>query len=854
MAVFNIDNLISASLLKLVGTIDDTTANPTVDLSPVSALKVQVDNTPANDVVITEILLTMSANVVDANGDLLAERMWLTGGAEVTLTDGSVVMRYTATIRGILNANKTNEPVAADGGTRNFQSHNNSARCVVDESWLMRNLADLFTPASIVTTSTEAGEDVAIRRAVVAASADGKFLNYKSGELGFIGISDQALTNGNNFSIPTFNNIVNGFSGLTPGGTVFADFVVAPGAATAAIASPAAPGDVDDGAHDYKVTLVTAQGETIGGTASGSVTIADKSVNGKIELTAIPISTNGNVTARKIYRRFNAAGTYKLLTTIAENTTTIFTDNVANASLGADIQTVTTNDGLITQLATTTSTPIGSAPNATSVKILAFAPLVAVFKDGDLQIINTADGTKVVDFDNSGLLTGVTQTIAFVAQLNSVWTVPSEGAAEIFASQDFANSATTGAALTSRVASETLSKGETVFLDTPSTFALAVGIQNFGRISTNRVRSSFAVIGNGTAMTSMKLALGKVGTPTDNAVIRIETDNAGDPSGSLFDSNATSDISGAGLSTSLVDTTVSFDGSFTPTAATKFHVVYERDGSDNNSNHFITGFRTRDSFYGLKKFTTVWADETSRQPYFSAAAGFESTVVTKTDATKGDQIKLFGFANAAITEFTAGNFDKKGITNTQTGLTLDASHFLSDTPGAISNTPGTITVFVGDSVSATAIAIKDTQFPIVTFEGHKTANQTISSSPVTVTWVENIDLKRELVSGIFTCDDDGYRIFTFHINLLLAGAASNKIIEFDVEKNGNTVRRFALEAFASSGGNVQFELMGSAVFEDFMLKGDTIKLVVISQVGTVNIVGDTGGFAGDSYFHVVQLQ
>lgn len=109
----------------------------------------------------------------------------------------------------------------------------------------------------------------------------------------------------------------------------------APGAPTVALASPAVAGNVDDGAHRYRVTFVTADGETEGGTVSGAVTVSDKTVNGKVELTAIP--TGGSaVTSRKIYRTAAAGSTYLFLATLANNTTTVYTDNIADSALGAE--------------------------------------------------------------------------------------------------------------------------------------------------------------------------------------------------------------------------------------------------------------------------------------------------------------------------------------------------------------------------------------------------------------------------------------------------------------------------------------------------------------------------------------
>lgn len=122
----------------------------------------------------------------------------------------------------------------------------------------------------------------------------------------------------------------------------------APGALTVALGSGA--GNVDNGAHRYVVTFVTADGETQAGDISSSVTVVDKTVNGKISLTAIPVG-GSIVTSRKIYRTAAGGSTYLLLTTIADNTTTTYADNTADSSLGAEApSTNTTGDQLLNVL------------------------------------------------------------------------------------------------------------------------------------------------------------------------------------------------------------------------------------------------------------------------------------------------------------------------------------------------------------------------------------------------------------------------------------------------------------------------------------------------------------------------
>lgn len=121
-------------------------------------------------------------------------------------------------------------------------------------------------------------------------------------------------------------------------------------APTAALASPAAPGNVDNGAHRYLVVFVTAAGRTSAGSPSAAVTVADKTVNGQVALTNIAVGSTA-VTSREIYRTTAGGSTYLLLATIANNTATTYTDNIADASLGAGApQANSTDDPLLTLL------------------------------------------------------------------------------------------------------------------------------------------------------------------------------------------------------------------------------------------------------------------------------------------------------------------------------------------------------------------------------------------------------------------------------------------------------------------------------------------------------------------------
>lgn len=112
---------------------------------------------------------------------------------------------------------------------------------------------------------------------------------------------------------------------------------VTPPPAAGLTATLAVGSGVEIGAHTYVYTFVTDTGETI---ASPAISITVTAGNEQVDLTDISIGPS-NCTARNVYRSEAGLSTpLKLLTVIADNTTTVFTDITADASLGADSPTV----------------------------------------------------------------------------------------------------------------------------------------------------------------------------------------------------------------------------------------------------------------------------------------------------------------------------------------------------------------------------------------------------------------------------------------------------------------------------------------------------------------------------------
>jgi len=190
----------------------------------------------------------------------------------------------------------------------------------------------------------------------------------------------------------------------------------APGAATAALAGLGA-GNVNNGTHSYKITFVTAGGETDAGAVSGTVTTT--AGDGQVALSAIPTGSVF-VTSRKVYRTAagNAVtGPWLLLATIANNTTTTYADNTADASLTTAIPTVNTAiDTRWTFKNSGVFDTANTAPSLTLTDTTASAKSLTIVVDANLAQLRESAGASgsllVLDLANNRLGIGTTNPVA----------------------------------------------------------------------------------------------------------------------------------------------------------------------------------------------------------------------------------------------------------------------------------------------------------------------------------------------------------------------------------------------------------------------------------------------------------
>jgi hypothetical protein len=144
-------------------------------------------------------------------------------------------------------------------------------------------------------------------------------------------VGDETHQSSPTYWVETVKSYVRGGNDVRTG--MIATAVTVPGAPTLATATGSTLGV---GAYKYQLTFVVG-GETSGGTEAS---ITTTSGNTNVNLTAIPLGPTG-CTARGVYRTAvgGATGTEKLVAYINDNTSTTYTDSLADGSLGAAIPT-----------------------------------------------------------------------------------------------------------------------------------------------------------------------------------------------------------------------------------------------------------------------------------------------------------------------------------------------------------------------------------------------------------------------------------------------------------------------------------------------------------------------------------
>lgn len=214
-------------------------------------------------------------------------------------------------------------------------------------------------------------------------------------------------------------------------------------------------------------------------------------------------------------------------------------------------------------------------------------------------------------------------------------------------------------------------------------------------------------------ITQVKALLYKIGNPTDNVVVRIETDSWWDPSWTLVDANATWTIWASWINANCTPYTINFTWTFNLSAWT-YHLVFDRSWAL-SLDRISLQISSTDVLAGraVKRYSLgSWIADTSNRDIYATII-WDSDIdfvpindwYYKTDASNSNKINFIWFANNTVTSWNTVTINTAWVDSNQSWLTTWSEYYLSDTAWAISTTPWTNAVKVWKAISATEILI-----------------------------------------------------------------------------------------------------------------------------------------------------
>ena len=247
-----------------------------------------------------------------------------------------------------------------------------------------------------------------------------------------------------------------------------------------------------------------------------------------------------------------------------------------------------------------------------------------------------------------------------------------------------------------------------------------ISIANLWNTTAN-TRISFLQYGSWTAFSSLSLLLNKVLSPSVSVLVRLETDNAWSPSGTLLSANAFWSVTAASLTTTNTLTSISLAGSVTATIGSKFRVVvcpwtYWSE-TINASNYFQVWYINEHTTTRFEKLYNGSAYQaTTNKFFYISCSGSINSLVSKTSASYIYKSSWIWIARNWLNAWTSNTLqiEASGITlNASTG-TVGQDLFLSNTAGTLSTTAWTYQSYFGTYIDTDKVYMqyKSMQTPI----------------------------------------------------------------------------------------------------------------------------------------------
>jgi len=179
-------------------------------------------------------------------------------------------------------------------------------------------------------------------------------------------------------------------------------------------------------------------------------------------------------------------------------------------------------------------------------------------------------------------------------------------------------------------------------------------------VTTNDKLAQSFEISTASTVSEVDLYLKKVGAPTGNLTVEIQTDSAGEPSGTAVTNGTSNTVSASTLTTSFADITFSFASNPSLASGTTYWIVLTTADSQSNTNYVVWGADTSTPSYADGE---MYGEDASTWGALSADAVFTVTA----PATQYDERCVVGRWSGG-TRDVAVRFDDGGAgsPNTQT--------------------------------------------------------------------------------------------------------------------------------------------------------------------------------------------
>jgi hypothetical protein len=232
--------------------------------------------------------------------------------------------------------------------------------------------------------------------------------------------------------------------------------------------------------------------------------------------------------------------------------------------------------------------------------------------------------------------------------------------------------------------------------------------------ATTRIGQGFVYTQTGTTsivVNSIVLPLIKMGAPTDNFYIEIQTNNAGVPSGTVI-TNGTSDVIAGASIDATADCYAPYTFSFsTPpsiTSATTYHIVFKRSGANDAGNYVKAEKQGANDYAGgtlarYQSSTATWTADAADDLNFkiNLTLGGSGRVVTTASSSH--------FIGFQTNNTVAGGTSTVQVSGVVTGLSLGGavagdSIYLSG--AGYTTAPTTSAIYIGKALSTSSLLLE----------------------------------------------------------------------------------------------------------------------------------------------------